>query len=45
MAVLPTQTTAPMSAMLTATDGICSFNGGTNGSTATNASALVGPPT
>jgi hypothetical protein len=42
MAASPaTQTTSPMSRMMNNGGGLCSFNGGTNGSTATNASSLV----
>jgi hypothetical protein len=42
MAASPvTQTTAPMSRMINNGGGVCTFNGGTNGSTATNASGVV----
>jgi cysteine-rich repeat protein len=37
----PTQTTSPMSRMMNNGGGLCAFAGGTNGSTATNASSLV----
>ncbi len=40
-AASPTQTTAPMTKMLSNAGGVCSFNGGSNGSTANHASDVV----
>jgi hypothetical protein len=40
-AATPTQTTAPMSRMMNNGGGLCTFAGGTAGSTATSASSLV----